>query len=577
MARDAALLTPKGGLGLSVRTHTVPTYTARLRGVSRVYKVHRHAYPGCFVGYVHSKLVEGPGMPFVAIFAAGIAVSLAQCVRYAIHEIWKKQPNPTTQNQEKRHISAIEDYILIVSRSKTSDVIKGTLDSNVDGEKIIQSGLLLLGKNIRSNTSKKSAQKIENTAIRDEYETDWQSFKHLEGSAFGVVSMIGACFKSITSMVEGRKNASEWSPWIATTRTCFSLPKSTKSSALIAIRLSGMKRKREGNTANLLSNPCEVFESKCLARYDDFSYQGFRYLVIHVSLKAFLAPREVFETTFRGAGNDPLQFTTALKIAHTHCVDLSTCKGLPFRVGGKVHHVQVNAQRIACLCLFWCVFVLFHVQVGDPTPPYEVSTAILPLWVYQHVMLPFPWQQPTGDTSLDSIERHTIKGKQAESANIVAYCATRSPLWTRDKVIGRRAGFLLLACSLDRFHGLRTSTHSKLSPQSETGTSLTIDTVVCRVGIANTLIPVDTGYPRSRCIEMPLRLSQGGFVPAYIEFNADSSYERLVHKRGKAQVYEPVKVLLCPHPKKGRPAPPLLKSEGVRRSGFDEQSWLGYL
>jgi hypothetical protein len=52
-----------------------------------------------------------------------------------------------------------------------------------------------------------------------------------------------------------------------------------------------------------------------------------------------------------------------------------------------------------------------------------------------------------------------------------------------------------------------------------------------RIGVANPLIPADTGNPGSGGVEPPLRLSQHGCMPVYIQFNADSSYEQLVHKR----------------------------------------------
>jgi len=61
------------------------------------------------------------------------------------------------------------------------------------------------------------------------------------------------------------------------------------------------------------------------------------------------------------------------------------------------------------------------------------------------------------------------------------------------------------------------------------------------VGITDMLIPTDTRNPRSRFIKTLLRLLQSGFMFTYVQLNADSSYERFVHKRNVAQEFMEIK------------------------------------
>src|SRR5712692_4761338 len=63
-----------------------------------------------------------------------------------------------------------------------------------------------------------------------------------------------------------------------------------------------------------LSNPREVFQSECLARYDGFVDQGLTDRVVHIFLKTLLTSRELLEATFRRAGSDPLQLLTTLVV-----------------------------------------------------------------------------------------------------------------------------------------------------------------------------------------------------------------------------------------------------------------------
>ena len=64
---ETALLTTKGGLGLSIGLFAMSTLATGTTRVSRINKPDRDTRPGCLVGDVHPQLEEGPAMPFVAI------------------------------------------------------------------------------------------------------------------------------------------------------------------------------------------------------------------------------------------------------------------------------------------------------------------------------------------------------------------------------------------------------------------------------------------------------------------------------------------------------------------------------
>ena len=65
--RKATSLAKERLLGLPVRLLTMPTSRAGAAGIARVYQMQRHARPGGLVGEELAKLVESPGMPFVAM------------------------------------------------------------------------------------------------------------------------------------------------------------------------------------------------------------------------------------------------------------------------------------------------------------------------------------------------------------------------------------------------------------------------------------------------------------------------------------------------------------------------------
>ncbi len=63
----APALAAKGGLALAIGFLAVSTLRTRAAGVAWVYQDQTHASPGCLVGEKLPQLIEGPGMPLIAL------------------------------------------------------------------------------------------------------------------------------------------------------------------------------------------------------------------------------------------------------------------------------------------------------------------------------------------------------------------------------------------------------------------------------------------------------------------------------------------------------------------------------
>src|SRR5437763_7986523 len=77
MAAETALLALEGGLTLTIGRGSVPAPRTRLACVGRVYEVDRDTGPCSLVGEKRSQLVEGPGVPLIAVLAANRELALA--------------------------------------------------------------------------------------------------------------------------------------------------------------------------------------------------------------------------------------------------------------------------------------------------------------------------------------------------------------------------------------------------------------------------------------------------------------------------------------------------------------------
>lgn len=203
--------------------------------------------------------------------------------------------------------------------------------------------------------------------------------------------------------------------------------------------------------------------------------------------------------------------------------------------------------------------MLSHIQGVRATSPYEISAPDLPGLVNQHIMLTFAQDQAANHPSLNGIEGNTIKTQKAIGTSIIADRASWPEL---------RAGFTFLALGgFDSLKSLRTSTYSELSAQFEMSTSLPIDTMVSRVRVGDMLMPAKRSNPRSCFVKTLLRLSQSGFMFTYIQFDTDSPYEHILHKKSIAEPRTKVK--------KGDAAfLPRLKPVGILPQRFMKQDTL---
>ncbi len=312
-----------------------------------------------------------------------------------------------------------------------------------------------------------------------------------------------------------------------------------------------------------LPNACQIFQSECLASTNSFVYQGLTHHVIGVFLESMLSAREVLQATLSGTSPHSLQRLPPLVIAHADCMDLGTREGVSVAVSGKVHDAQIDTKGLTGCCFLWGVLVLGHMQIVGTASPHQISAPDLPGRVYQQVMLPLAWQQPTRNTSSDGIQRHPIQGEQAKRTAIIAHAATRAKCRASDRHLIGLAVLLLGTCGFNHFHGLSTGTHSQLSTQPKAGAGLAIDAMMGGIGIGDVLTPTHGSNPRGCCIEALLRLLQQGFMALDIEFDTDCSDERLVHGESIGQVFTEVK--------EGGAVAPVLSSYRVNAGGYPER------
>src|SRR5947209_1607912 len=178
-----------------------------------------------------------------------------------------------------------------------------------------------------------------------------------------------------------------------------------------------------------LSDTCQVFQSECLARLCGFLDKSFTYSMIHIFLKALLTSAHFLETAFRGVCTNLLQDLTTFVVAHTNFMDFRTCKSLSCAISRQIDYPKVNTQGPVGLDLERRIFALSHIQRVDATLPNQVSTANLPKRVNQHIVLAFPQDHTTDNTSLQCIEGNTVKTHKAIGASIVADRAMWAELW----------------------------------------------------------------------------------------------------------------------------------------------------
>jgi hypothetical protein len=132
-----------------------------------------------------------------------------------------------------------------------------------------------------------------------------------------------------------------------------------------------------------LSNPTEVFNRDCLARYGSFLDQLLADAVVGVFLETCFALSHAANAALGVACAALLQPLAAQVIAFTDEVDNLAGEMFSFAVGREVNDAQVNPQRSALwLSLIGSSAALRDVQVVRPGSPDQVSPANFPCWVY---------------------------------------------------------------------------------------------------------------------------------------------------------------------------------------------------
>src|SRR5581483_1192365 len=96
-----------------------------------------------------------------------------------------------------------------------------------------------------------------------------------------------------------------------------------------------------------LSDPTQVFESECLARYDGFLDELLADAVVGVALETGLTTAVAYQAPLGVLGSALLEALTPQVIAVADVVNHGPGEVLAFAISRKIHDAQVNAQGAA--------------------------------------------------------------------------------------------------------------------------------------------------------------------------------------------------------------------------------------
>src|SRR5262249_5414526 len=148
-----------------------------------------------------------------------------------------------------------------------------------------------------------------------------------------------------------------------------------------------------------LPDTAQVFASQGLARDAGCSHQGLADTGVHILLEAALPACVLPETSLGIAGAVLLEALTARMEAGAGLPEGGATQRFAITLSSEVDDAQVNAQHIQGPAV-WRGFVWRFTALGDmqgdmrgdmqrvdAAPPDQVSSADLPGWVHQHLML----------------------------------------------------------------------------------------------------------------------------------------------------------------------------------------------
>ncbi len=276
-----------------------------------------------------------------------------------------------------------------------------------------------------------------------------------------------------------------------------------------------------------LTNPRQVFEGECLARYGGFSHQGFREAVVDLLLEATFAAHILPEAALRVLGADFLESLTA-QVGVVACgMDQGTGALLARASGSEVHDAQVSPQDSPGHGAVQGSAALGDVQLGEARAPDQISPANLPHRVDQQLLLTRTAQQAADDTSIPGVEGDAIQAHAASGACVVADAPTRPAVRARLAAL-RLDGFA-------RFKGLRSRAHGQLSAQPVGQSRLPMHTMVGRIAVGDPRIPAHPRDPGRRFVEGALRRGQNRVMAVNVQLATDGTSERFVHEKMRAR------------------------------------------
>jgi hypothetical protein len=150
-----------------------------------------------------------------------------------------------------------------------------------------------------------------------------------------------------------------------------------------------------------LSNPTQVFESDCLARYGGFLDKSLADAVVGILLETGFALPRAADAALGVARADSLQSLAAQVVAGAHEVNDGPGEVFAIAVCRQVDDAQIDTQRAAVwLYLIRRFAALGDVQVGGAGSPDEIGSANFPgrgLPASHAVLAPSAKRQAPGD------------------------------------------------------------------------------------------------------------------------------------------------------------------------------------
>jgi len=265
-----------------------------------------------------------------------------------------------------------------------------------------------------------------------------------------------------------------------------------------------------------LSNPLQVFQSKCLARLRRLPNQALTDHMIGVFLKPSLSAACALQSTLGVLGANGLQALTTQVIAFSHLLRVLAAECFAIIGRRKRDNSQVHTDHSQRFAWLRRRLGLRDTQIPRIPPPHQLGTTRFPRFVMEAVALKRSQLQMADDTTMEGVEGDLLTVHQTIGARIVAQTA-----------VGTKGGagrIGMLTAGAYGFGRRPWRTTRELCAKAELSTSSTIHNVVQCILVGNALLPCNRCAVRGSSIEGSLCFAQCGIsCEVNVQFTADGT------------------------------------------------------